>query len=127
MDGMGIIKGMGVTLKRFIDTYVDDIRWLGKRYYTKEGVAHRMSTKRGASSRSNIRKRNCQCPRSSASFRFCCTKKGRMGDQGALHLVWHLRQGLPAAVHLDRAHHGSQHRASGAGAEGVLSSTSISA
>jgi NADH-quinone oxidoreductase subunit I len=44
MDGMGIIKGMGVTLKRFIDTYVDDIRWLGKRYYTKEGVARRMST-----------------------------------------------------------------------------------
>lgn len=44
MDGMGIIKGMGVTLKRFVDTYLDDIRWLGKRYYTKEGVAHRMST-----------------------------------------------------------------------------------
>jgi len=44
MDGMGIIKGMGVTLKRFVDTYLDDIRWLGRRYYTKEGVAHRMST-----------------------------------------------------------------------------------
>lgn len=43
MDGMGILKGMGVTLKRFIDTFVDDIKWLGKRYYTKEGVAHRMS------------------------------------------------------------------------------------
>jgi NADH-quinone oxidoreductase subunit I len=44
MDGMGIVKGMGVTLKRFIETYVDDIKWLGKRYYTKEGVARRMST-----------------------------------------------------------------------------------
>lgn len=44
MDGMGIIKGMGVTLKRFIETYIDDIRWLGKRYYTPEGIAHRMST-----------------------------------------------------------------------------------
>lgn len=43
MDGMGIIKGMGVTLKRFIDTYVEDIKWLGRRYYTKEGVARRMS------------------------------------------------------------------------------------
>ncbi|OGO37377.1 MAG: hypothetical protein A2W35_06715 [Chloroflexi bacterium RBG_16_57_11] len=43
MDGMGIIKGLGVTLKRFIDTYVDDIRWMGKRYYTKEGIARRMS------------------------------------------------------------------------------------
>jgi NADH-quinone oxidoreductase subunit I len=44
MDGMGIVKGMGVTLRRFIETYVDDIKWLGKRYYTKEGVARRMST-----------------------------------------------------------------------------------
>lgn len=44
MDGMGIIKGMGVTLKRFIETYIDDIRWFGKRYYTPEGIAHRMST-----------------------------------------------------------------------------------
>jgi len=44
MDGMGIIKGMGVTLKRFIETYVDDIKWMGKRYYTKEGIARRMST-----------------------------------------------------------------------------------
>ena len=44
MDGMGIVKGLGVTLKRFIETYLDDIQWLGKRYYTKEGVARRMST-----------------------------------------------------------------------------------
>lgn len=43
MDGMGIIRGLGVTLKRFVDTYLEDIRWFGKRYYTKEGVAHRMS------------------------------------------------------------------------------------
>ena len=44
MDGMGLIRGMGVTLKRFVSTYLDDIKWLGKRYYTKEGVAHRMSS-----------------------------------------------------------------------------------
>lgn len=41
---MGILKGMGVTLKRFIDTFLDDIKWLGKRYYTDEGLAHRMSS-----------------------------------------------------------------------------------
>jgi NADH-quinone oxidoreductase subunit I len=44
MYGMGIIKGMGVTLKRFVETYLDDIRWFGKRYYTDEGIAHRRST-----------------------------------------------------------------------------------
>jgi NADH-quinone oxidoreductase subunit I len=43
MDGKGLLRGMGVTLKRFIDTYIDDIKWLGKRYYTEEGVARRMS------------------------------------------------------------------------------------
>ena len=40
MDGTGILKGLGVTLKRFVDTYVDDISWFvgkkGKRYYTEE-------------------------------------------------------------------------------------------
>lgn len=43
MDGLGILKGLGVTLRRFIGTYIDDIKWLGKRYYTEEGVRHRMS------------------------------------------------------------------------------------
>ena len=45
MDGMGILKGLGVTLKRFIDTYLDDIKWWGKRYYNSEGMAHRSSIK----------------------------------------------------------------------------------
>jgi NADH-quinone oxidoreductase subunit I len=43
MYGLGIIKGLGVTLKHFIETYLEDIRWLGKRYYTKEGLDRRMS------------------------------------------------------------------------------------
>ncbi|GAB4472718.1 MAG: hypothetical protein Kow0088_07520 [Anaerolineales bacterium] len=43
MDGLGILKGLGVTLRRFIGTYVDDIKWLGKRYYTDDGIRHRMS------------------------------------------------------------------------------------
>ncbi len=43
MYGKGILKGLGVTLKRFADTYLDDIKWLGKRYYTAEGIAHRSS------------------------------------------------------------------------------------
>ena len=43
MDGMGIIKGLGVTLKRFVDTFIDDIVWFRRRYYSDEGIAHRMS------------------------------------------------------------------------------------
>lgn len=44
MDGSGILKGLGVTLRRFLGTFVDDIKWLGKRYYTDEGIAHRSSS-----------------------------------------------------------------------------------
>jgi NADH-quinone oxidoreductase subunit I len=44
MDGMGIIKGMGVTLRRFVTTYVEDIKWMGRRYYTEEGIARRSSS-----------------------------------------------------------------------------------
>lgn len=43
MNGLGIIKGLGVTLKHFLQTYIDDIRWRGKKYYTDEGIAYRMS------------------------------------------------------------------------------------
>jgi NADH-quinone oxidoreductase subunit I len=44
MDGMGIIKGLGVTLKHFIGTFTDDLRWFGKRYYTRAGISMRTST-----------------------------------------------------------------------------------
>ena len=43
MDGFGILKGLGITAKRFFNTYLDDIRWGSKRYYTAEGLAHRAS------------------------------------------------------------------------------------
>jgi len=43
MYGLGIIKGMGVTLKHFIDTYVEDFKYGIKRYTTDEGFASRQS------------------------------------------------------------------------------------
>jgi len=43
MNGLGIIKGLGVTLKHFIETYLDDIKWLGKRYRNDESIAYRGS------------------------------------------------------------------------------------
>ena len=44
MYGLGIIKGLGVTLKHFIMTFVDDFRHRGNNYYTEEGIQRRMST-----------------------------------------------------------------------------------
>ena len=46
MYGKGILKGLGVTWKRFWETYTEDIAWVlrgKKRYYTEEGVRHRSS------------------------------------------------------------------------------------
>jgi NADH-quinone oxidoreductase subunit I len=42
--GKGILKGLMVTAKRFLDTYLEDIKWWGKnRYFSPEGIAHRGS------------------------------------------------------------------------------------
>lgn len=43
MYGIGILKGLWVTLVHFVETFVDDIRWGGKRYHTEEGIQHRRS------------------------------------------------------------------------------------
>ena len=45
MYGLGVIKGLGVTLKNFFISYKDDIAWMGKggRYYNDEALLHRQS------------------------------------------------------------------------------------
>lgn len=45
MYGIGLIKGMAVTLKHFVATYLDDIHWLvrGGRYYNDEAFSARQS------------------------------------------------------------------------------------
>lgn len=43
MYGLGILKGLGVTFKHFIETYTDDIKWGRKRYGTPQGIAYRSS------------------------------------------------------------------------------------
>ncbi|NPV55638.1 MAG: 4Fe-4S dicluster domain-containing protein [Anaerolineae bacterium] len=49
MNGWEIIRGLGVTLGHFFDTYLEDIRWKGKRYRTKEGIeGRRNASVRGA-------------------------------------------------------------------------------
>jgi NADH-quinone oxidoreductase subunit I len=45
MYGLGIVKGMAVTMKHFVATYLDDIHWLarGGRYYNPEALSNRQS------------------------------------------------------------------------------------
>lgn len=44
MKGKGIVQGLGVTLRHFLDTYLEDLRIGKKRYRTEEGVEMRRST-----------------------------------------------------------------------------------
>lgn len=45
MYGIGMLKGLGVTLKHFVNTYVEDIRWLGRRYDSPGSMAIRQGPK----------------------------------------------------------------------------------
>ncbi len=45
MYGIGLIKGLVVTLKHFVETYVDDLRWVGRgRYYNEDALKIRQGT-----------------------------------------------------------------------------------
>lgn len=45
MYGMGILRGLGVVFKHFVDSYLDDLRWLGNRYYNPEALKVRQGPK----------------------------------------------------------------------------------
>lgn len=47
MYGLNVFKGLGITLKHFVNTYLDDIYWLsrGGRYYNDEALEIRQSLK----------------------------------------------------------------------------------
>jgi len=44
MNGFGVLRGLAVTFKHFIDTYLVDIKAGRKRYGTPEGIAQRTSS-----------------------------------------------------------------------------------
>ncbi len=43
MYGLGILKGIGITFRHFIETYIDDFKWGVRRYTTDEGFEARQS------------------------------------------------------------------------------------
>ena len=45
MYGLGILRGLQVVAKHFTDSYLDDLRWLGKRFYNAEALAVRQGPK----------------------------------------------------------------------------------
>jgi len=45
MYGNGIVKGLAITLKHFVETYLEDFRWLGRRYFNPEAIPIRQGLK----------------------------------------------------------------------------------
>jgi NADH-quinone oxidoreductase subunit I len=45
MYGIGMLKGLVVTLKHFLGTYLEDLRWIGKRYDSPESLAVRQGAR----------------------------------------------------------------------------------
>ncbi len=43
MNGFGIVRGLLVPVRHFFETYIDDLKWLGKKYFKPEGIALRSS------------------------------------------------------------------------------------
>ncbi len=47
MYGTGLLKGLGITLKHFIDTWTNDLQWLGSRYTTETFAVRQGSEAKG--------------------------------------------------------------------------------
>ncbi len=45
MNGLWILRGLGITLKHFIETYIEDLREGKKRYFTAQGIEQRRNSK----------------------------------------------------------------------------------
>ena len=45
MYGLGVLRGMWIVFKHFVGTYVDDVRWLGRRYKDPEVLKIRQGAK----------------------------------------------------------------------------------
>jgi NADH-quinone oxidoreductase subunit I len=43
MFGLGILRGLGITLRHFVESYWEDLRGWGRRYFTPRGIQARRS------------------------------------------------------------------------------------
>jgi NADH-quinone oxidoreductase subunit I len=51
MYGLGILRGMGITLKHFFTTYVDDLKWMGRRYADTDAGLDAFKYRQGSEAR----------------------------------------------------------------------------
>ncbi len=69
MYGSGILRGLGVTLRHFVNTYIEDVKWGFRRHIPDEASRPGRDWKRAASSPWSIPTKSSPCRSASASFR----------------------------------------------------------
>ena len=111
MYGKGILKGLGVTIKRYIDTYVDDIRWLGKRYYKSEGIEHRSSKDSRGIFTIQYPEEKIPSPEEFRYIPFLVYDENENGEANhAVYKLWNLFKSLPTSMHMDHENNRSRNR-----------------
>ncbi len=116
--GTGILKGLGVTLKHFVNSYVEEFKYIGR----KAGVEPRPLRRQSPKNRGLVTVEYPErAPADAGELPLHPVPgAGHRQRRGQVHVMRHLRQGLPAPVHLDRAHQRPGHQAPRAAAQGVL-------
>ena len=117
MYGIGLVRGMGITIKHFVATYVEDLRWFGRRYYNPEAFAVRQSSEAQGIFTVQYPEEKLITPEEFRYIPFLIYDELEDGDTpGSLYFLRHMRQGMPTAMHLDRAFRRSRNRSPDPGA-----------
>ena len=69
MFGTGLLKGLGVTFKRFADTYIDDVKHIPSRYAYGHDCHPADARRKGHLHNSVSRREAASCPNASATSR----------------------------------------------------------
>jgi hypothetical protein len=114
--GKGIIKGLSVTFKRFFESYLEDFRWIGKKYTPEKTAFHSSKDTRGTFT-IEYPEQKLPVPEEFRYVPFLVYDEGANGEKNIRCTSF---EGLPASMHLDRAHQRSRHGTPGAPARGIL-------
>ena len=102
LPGFGMFKGLWVTFRRLIDTYLVDLRWRGKRYRSPEGLQDRLSYKTRGIFTIQYPEERIPSPENFRYVPFLVYDELEgWRAEVALHSLWDVRASVSAAMHLD--------------------------
>ncbi|GIS67370.1 MAG: hypothetical protein CM1200mP6_04380 [Anaerolineaceae bacterium] len=102
MYGTGILKGMGVTIRHLVDSFVDDMRFLGQRYYSDSSMKIRQGTEGRGVFTVQYPEKNFLYQSNFGLYLFCCMKTMRMEVLLIGVHLGYMRKSMSASMYLDR-------------------------